>query len=127
MFDEIILAGAFKGANGQNQTFLNIDHPYMANLMSYNDLFIQLRPVGNNHWLNNCFLLQQLGDSISGMVLTGWQRFSHHRALCELLPVGIPALIKESLYLDGWSVDQKALAISNKDLLVGIDVQWTLD
>ncbi|KAI1731180.1 glycosyl hydrolase family 20, catalytic domain-containing protein [Ditylenchus destructor] len=88
VFDEILLAGAFKGANGIAQSLMNTTH-YMANIVSYHNLFNQMRPL--------------LVDSMSGMVLTGWQRYSHDRPLCELLPVGIPCLVQEAFYLSKWN------------------------
>uniref|UniRef100_A0A915DT83 beta-N-acetylhexosaminidase n=1 Tax=Ditylenchus dipsaci TaxID=166011 RepID=A0A915DT83_9BILA len=97
---------AFKGAQQINSTFMNVDH-YMANLISYNTLFIKHQ----HPWLE---------DRLSGMILTGWQRFSHSTPLCELFPVGIPCLIIEALYLAGWNNKSAAPTIDHKKFLVGI-------
>lgn len=36
---------------------------------------------------------QTLEGKVKGIILTGWQRYNHFSALCELLPVGIPSLV----------------------------------
>lgn len=55
------------------------------------------------------------------VVLTGWQRYMHGAALCELLPVGLPTLVHEVLYLRDWhsaspQVDPEQAAVSAGDL-----------
>jgi hypothetical protein len=43
-----------------------------------------------------------LENRLSGIVLTGWQRYAHNKPLCELLPIGIPTMVMEALYLTNW-------------------------
>uniref|UniRef100_A0A1I7ZZF8 beta-N-acetylhexosaminidase n=1 Tax=Steinernema glaseri TaxID=37863 RepID=A0A1I7ZZF8_9BILA len=86
VFQSLMFAGAFKGANGVDQNFISMKR-YLDNLYSYVELHKE------NEGL--------IGDRLSGMILTGWQRYNHHMPLCELLPVGIPTLVSELLYLNG--------------------------
>lgn len=39
--------------------------------------------------------------NFKGIAITGWQRYDHFSLLCELLPVGIPSLAINLLYLKG--------------------------
>ncbi|KAK0411398.1 hypothetical protein QR680_005634 [Steinernema hermaphroditum] len=92
VFGSLMFAGAFKGANGVDQNFISMKR-YLDNLYSYVKLYKE----------NKIFI----GKRISGIILTGWQRYNHHLPLCELLPVGIPTLVAELLYLNGdYAVDQ---------------------
>ncbi|TKR86689.1 hypothetical protein L596_011228 [Steinernema carpocapsae] len=85
-FNKILFASAFKGANGVDQNFISMKR-YMANLYSY----VALCRANQEH----------IENRISGIILTGWQRYNHELPLCELLPVGIPTLVAELLLLNG--------------------------
>ncbi|XP_060529718.1 hexosaminidase D-like isoform X2 [Cylas formicarius] len=71
-------ASAFKGAFGETV--------YIPNAR---------RHLENNlHWLD--VMATQSGvfkKGISGIVLTGWQRYDHFAVLCELLPASLPSLV----------------------------------
>ncbi|XP_032087148.1 hexosaminidase D-like isoform X4 [Thamnophis elegans] len=76
-FSTIWFASAFKGTTGPAQAWT----PLNTHLQNH------LR------WLK---VIQSMEKTPSirfqGIVLTGWQRYDHYSALCELLPVGIPSL-----------------------------------
>ena len=101
VFNEVLIAGAYKGANGVSQTFMNTTH-YIKNLESYRHL--------------NLIFSETLGKMLSGVILTGWSRYSHFRPLCELLPISIPTLIQEAIYLKNWALNEgdSKLAAENK-------------
>jgi hexosaminidase len=44
--------------------------------------------------------INQLRNRTTGFILTGWQRFQHFEVLCELLPVAIPSLLANLLFLN---------------------------
>uniref|UniRef100_A0A0M3JZT3 beta-N-acetylhexosaminidase n=1 Tax=Anisakis simplex TaxID=6269 RepID=A0A0M3JZT3_ANISI len=89
VFDRLMFASAFKGANGKDQKFANADR-YLANQLSYVDLYR----------INETHLIGRL----KGIILTGWQRYSHTLPLCEILPVGIPSLVMDIVYLNNTTV-----------------------
>ena len=66
---------AFKGATNSCAQVPDIRH-YVSNHLA---------------WLK---LIDEKMDSanVSGIILTGWQRFDHYASLCELLPVSVPSL-----------------------------------
>uniref|UniRef100_A0A915LMN7 Beta-N-acetylhexosaminidase n=1 Tax=Meloidogyne javanica TaxID=6303 RepID=A0A915LMN7_MELJA len=99
VFEEVLFASAFKGANGIVQQFADVGH-YTSNLASYKKLYYQ-------HEKN-------LSGRLSGMVLTGWQRYSHVTPLCELLPIGLPTMVAQSVYLQTWS-DKNDLTNTEKE------------
>ncbi|KAJ7306092.1 hypothetical protein JRQ81_010458 [Phrynocephalus forsythii] len=76
-FKTIWFASAFKGTTGPAQAWTPLDHHLQNHL----------------RWLK---VIQSMPATPSirfqGIVLTGWQRYDHYSALCELLPVGIPSL-----------------------------------
>uniref|UniRef100_A0A2D4HLM0 Hexosaminidase D n=1 Tax=Micrurus lemniscatus lemniscatus TaxID=129467 RepID=A0A2D4HLM0_MICLE len=76
-FSTIWFASAFKGTTGPAQAWT----PFNTHLQNH------LR------WLK---VIQSMEKTPSihfqGIVVTGWQRYDHYSALCELLPVGIPSL-----------------------------------
>ena len=67
---------AFKGATSSCAQIPNTPH-YVGNHLSWIELINQLS-------------VQDI--EVSGIVLTGWQRFDHFATLCELLPVALPSL-----------------------------------
>ncbi|VDK81558.1 unnamed protein product [Onchocerca ochengi] len=85
VFSKMIFASAFKGANGQNEFFCYIRR-YLANQQSYVELYEKEK--------------KNLDGKISGIILTGWQRYNHYSPLCEILPVSIPSLIVDLIYLN---------------------------
>ena len=59
---------------------------------------------------------------MSGVILTGWQRFDHFASLCELLPVSVPSLRCCLIALDKKKFDEEdskeafeVLGISNSE------------
>ncbi len=70
-----------------------------------------------NHlsWRN---LVQNVHDkpAFSGLIVTGWQRFDHFAALCELLPVGIPSLLCCVRSFNRGKFEQEDLLECSKDL-----------
>ena len=76
IFPHIWLASSFKGATGQAQYIVDIEH-HLAN---------------HKAWIQLMKKYSGLFKSINGITLTGWQRYDHNLPLCELFPVGIPSL-----------------------------------
>ncbi|CAI5792424.1 hexosaminidase D-like isoform X2 [Podarcis lilfordi] len=76
-FKTIWFASAFKGTTGPAQAWTPLNNHLQNHL----------------RWLK---VIQSMSKTPSirfqGIVLTGWQRYDHYSALCELLPVGIPSL-----------------------------------
>ncbi|ENN81974.1 hypothetical protein YQE_01685, partial [Dendroctonus ponderosae] len=75
IFPNLWLASAYKGAIGSYKYISDANH-YIQNHKS---------------WLS---IMDEYHSKINfqGIILTGWQRYDHFAVLCELLPVGIPAL-----------------------------------
>uniref|UniRef100_A0A8D2LKB4 beta-N-acetylhexosaminidase n=1 Tax=Varanus komodoensis TaxID=61221 RepID=A0A8D2LKB4_VARKO len=76
-FRTVWFASAFKGTTGPAQAWTPLRHHLQNHL----------------RWLK---VLQSMprtpATRFQGIALTGWQRYDHYSALCELLPVGIPSL-----------------------------------
>ena len=74
-FGEIWVASSFKGAD---RTTTNV-------------VPIKNRVANHVSWLR---IISKFPESlkVAGIALTGWSRFDHYGALCELLPAGIPSL-----------------------------------
>ncbi|XP_030749896.1 hexosaminidase D-like isoform X2 [Sitophilus oryzae] len=84
-FSSLWAASAFKGAIGSNKYISDVNH-YVQNHKS---------------WLA---VIKEYGRKIhfEGIILTGWQRYDHFAVLCELLPVGLPALAMSLRLLLGY-------------------------
>lgn len=74
-FDQIWIAGAFKGASLPTSLLPNLE----------------LRFLNQISWIQ--FLKRIDEPKIAGYVLTGWSRFDHFAVLCELLPPALPSLL----------------------------------
>ncbi|KAG8557448.1 hypothetical protein GDO81_016635 [Engystomops pustulosus] len=76
-FKDIWFASAFKGASTPTQIWTPMDL-HMRNHLEWKKVINSMSKFPKIHY--------------SGIALTGWQRYDHYSALCELLPVGIPSL-----------------------------------
>lgn len=67
--------------------------------------------------------------AVSGIMLTGWQRYDHFGTLCELLPVGIPSLAVCLSTMQHAGVSKSDLQKVNSQLGCTSDgpIQWTID
>ncbi|XP_022671891.1 hexosaminidase D-like isoform X2 [Varroa jacobsoni] len=92
-FPGVWAASAFKGASGPSQQMPDF----------------RLHLLNHYSWMQ---LVRQFADKINlkGIAITGWQRFDHFGALCELFPVGIPALALCLGYLRVGRVDDEMLS-----------------
>uniref|UniRef100_A0A1I7UE65 beta-N-acetylhexosaminidase n=1 Tax=Caenorhabditis tropicalis TaxID=1561998 RepID=A0A1I7UE65_9PELO len=116
-FDRFYIASAFKGADGARQPFSNISR-YLENQKSYVKL-MDLHPKASG--------------KVEGIFVTGWSRFNHFNALCELLPVSIPSLIVDLFYLNyqlssnhAWKAMKDSLECDNQKHLRGILSEWAI-
>ncbi|XP_068764878.1 hexosaminidase D-like [Struthio camelus] len=76
-FETVWFASAFKGTTGPAQAWTPLSH-HLQNHLS---------------WLKVVEAMPRFPSlRLQGIVLTGWQRYDHYSALCELLPVSIPSL-----------------------------------
>ncbi|CAG9773056.1 unnamed protein product [Ceutorhynchus assimilis] len=85
VFEGVWVASAFKGTSGSNKYISEVNH-YLQNHKSWLTVIEEYR--------------QRL--RFEGIILTGWQRYDHFAVLCELLPVGIPALAMSLRLLQGF-------------------------
>ncbi|CAD6186313.1 unnamed protein product [Caenorhabditis auriculariae] len=85
VFNNFWIASAFKGANGINQTFIDIRR-YLKNHKSYTYL---LSTIGSKS-----------KSKMAGIIITGWSRFMHGAPLCELFFLSLPSLLTDLLYIN---------------------------
>ncbi|XP_069503445.1 hexosaminidase D-like isoform X2 [Ambystoma mexicanum] len=76
-FKTVWFASAFKGASGVAQVLTPMDK-HQKNHRGWLQMFQKMKDFPRIH--------------LQGIALTGWQRYDHFSALCELLPMGIPSL-----------------------------------
>jgi hexosaminidase len=101
VFGNVWIASSFKGATGSSQFRTNIAH-HLQNHLSWLDL-MKTYGTGRNPVVN-----------IRGITLTGWQRYDHFAALCELLPVALPslAICLQTLANGGFTTEVHASALT---------------
>ena len=75
-FPRVWGATAFKGAAEPDAVWTPL-HQRFANHLS---------------WMEKAVLLKEQSRSLEAIVVTGWSRFSHNSALCEILPAALPSL-----------------------------------
>lgn len=116
-FERFYVASAYKGADGARQPFSNISR-YLENQKSYTKLM-------DRH--------PSAARKVSGIFVTGWSRFNHFNALCELLPVSIPSLIVDLYYLNygiqgsaAWSAMKQELGCEQQKYLRGVLSEWAI-
>ncbi|XP_028167608.1 hexosaminidase D-like [Ostrinia furnacalis] len=80
-FQHLWISTAFKGADGRTATFPDLRNRFM-NTYSWMNMISNYKFGGESQVYN-----------FRGVILTGWSRYSHMDAPCELLPVAIPSLI----------------------------------
>jgi hexosaminidase len=78
VFRRVWIASAFKGATGSDQIYTD------ANFHVSN----------HESWLRLISSVEQAGKplTIAGWALTGWSRYTHLMALCEIMPIAMPSL-----------------------------------
>ncbi|XP_062388135.1 beta-N-acetylhexosaminidase isoform X2 [Sardina pilchardus] len=105
-FKHVWFASAFKGASGTDQMWT----PFGIHLQNHLS------------WLDIVGHMSSYPDlTLEGLILTGWQRYEHFSALCELLPVGIPSLAVCLQTLKHGSFNDKAKAEVHH--ILGCEVQ----
>lgn len=78
VFGEIWIATAYKGASGELATLTSIQHHYLNHLS----------------WIE--VMQEKMSQNIlkfKGVAITGWSRYDHFLALCDILPQSIPSLV----------------------------------
>uniref|UniRef100_A0A1B6CXU7 beta-N-acetylhexosaminidase n=1 Tax=Clastoptera arizonana TaxID=38151 RepID=A0A1B6CXU7_9HEMI len=92
VFGNVWVASAFKGATGPEKIITDITY-HLEN---------------HKAWVN---LVNVYTNKINfkGIVMTGWQRYDHFAILCELLPVGIPSLATNLIYVNSNNIDLNML------------------
>ncbi len=85
----------FQGADGANQLL-----PSLAN--RYGNTWSWLQ-VARTH-------SSMFKEGFSGIVLTGWSRYDHFATICELLPVGVPALAVSLAFLQSQEKNRSYIA-----------------
>lgn len=117
VFDDFYVASAFKGANGIRQQFSNI-----SRYLEVQEGYVKLMDLHPN-----------AAEEVRGIFITGWSRYNHFNALCELLPVAVPSLIVDLFYLNyryspsqSWKAMKASLQCGNQRHLRGLLVDWAI-
>ena len=84
------IASAFRGANTPYKTLPDLQQHM------------------NNHkaWLEK---LYNKTKNVSGLIITGWSRYTHYTVLCDLLPHSIPSLVLCLSVVERRRLDMKVL------------------
>lgn len=112
IFDNVWAASAYKGASGELTTVTSIQHHYL-NHLSWIEVILE------KHKLSVV--------KFRGIAITGWSRYDHFLALCDLLPQAIPSLVYNLQTMQfGRITPEKKYEISSK-LGCTNTVPWTLE
>ncbi|WKY09596.1 hypothetical protein Q1695_002170 [Nippostrongylus brasiliensis] len=81
-FPVVWASSAYKGANFPSAKYIDIRH-YETNNMA---------------WIDTKIAQQSKFVKFGGIIITGWQRYDHMAALCEILPMGTPSMVLNVQY-----------------------------
>ncbi|KAK6758038.1 hypothetical protein RB195_015696 [Necator americanus] len=76
-FPIVWASSAFKGANFPAAKYIDIRH-YETN---------------NRAWIQTKIEQEKKFVKFHGIIITGWQRYDHMAAICEILPMGTPSMV----------------------------------
>jgi hexosaminidase len=77
MFPEIWVASSYKGSSGETTTMTYVGHHHR----------------NQQTWLETMYIAhERYKVNFTGIAVTGWSRYDHMLALCELIPSSIPSL-----------------------------------
>uniref|UniRef100_A0A0N4X2N1 beta-N-acetylhexosaminidase n=1 Tax=Haemonchus placei TaxID=6290 RepID=A0A0N4X2N1_HAEPC len=76
-FPVVWASSAFKGANFPSAKYIDIRH-YETN---------------NRAWIDTKIAQQEKFTKFHGIIITGWQRYDHMAAICEIWPMGTPSMV----------------------------------
>ncbi|KAK6042840.1 glycosyl hydrolase family 20, catalytic domain protein [Cooperia oncophora] len=76
-FPVVWASSAFKGANFPSAKYMDIRH-YETN---------------NRAWIDTKIAQQGKFAKFHGIIITGWQRYDHMAAICEIWPIGTPSMV----------------------------------
>ncbi|XP_046334530.2 uncharacterized protein LOC124116932 isoform X1 [Haliotis rufescens] len=77
-FSGVWAASSFKGATGSAQFFTNVSY-HLENHLNWIQLVKEIKDILPL-------------EKFRGFAMTGWQRYDHFAALCELLPSSVPSM-----------------------------------
>ncbi len=112
IFQNVWAASAYKGASGELTTVTSIKHHYL-NHLSWIDVILDKHRAGVVHF--------------RGVCLTGWTRYDHFLALCDLLPQAVPSLVFNLHTLQYGRVSAEAKFAIGRRLGCSTEVPWTPD
>ncbi|EYB98903.1 hypothetical protein Y032_0127g1409 [Ancylostoma ceylanicum] len=76
-FPVVWASSAYKGANFPSAKYIDIRH-YETN---------------NRAWIETKTEQERKFNKFHGIIITGWQRYDHMAAICEILPMGTPSMV----------------------------------
>ena len=100
LFDEIWVASAFKGATNRLEIIPNSKLHFRNHLSWLNLIKTSVNPV-----------------KYKGIALTGWSRYDHMQAFCEILPAGIPTLALCLQQIVYFNENKNQIFAKTKDLI----------
>ncbi|RCN36379.1 glycosyl hydrolase family 20, catalytic domain protein [Ancylostoma caninum] len=91
-FPVVWASSAYKGANFPSAKYIDIRH-YETN---------------NRAWIETKTEQEKKFNKFHGIIITGWQRYDHMAAICEILPMGTPSMVLNvQIALMGRNGDQR--------------------
>lgn len=110
IFKNVWAASAYKGASGELTTVTSIKHHYL-NHITWIDVILEKHRLGIVNF--------------KGITITGWTRYDHFLALCDLLPEAIPSLIMNLQTMQHGRITPEKKFEIGKKLGCTSDIPWT--